>query len=51
MMSNNCAFNVIAILINLFCEDIDMLANFVKMPLGIPLDVLYFPFFSQYITW
>ena len=49
MMSNNCAFYVIAILINLFCEDIDMLANFVKIPLIIPPDLLYVPFFSANI--
>ena len=63
MMINNCAFDVIAILINLvsealgnnignnklFCDDIDMLANFVKIPLSIPPDLLYVPFFSANI--
>ena len=60
MKTNICAFNVIAILINLvsealrnnirtnnklFCDDIDMIANFVKIPLSIPPDLSYVPFF------
>ena len=59
MMTNNCAFNVISILINLVSEalrnkigtnnkllsdDIDMLANSVKISLSIPPNLLYFPF-------
>ena len=55
MMTNNFAFNVFAILINLVSAalqnnigtDIDMLQTFVKIPLRIHPDLLYFPFFQQ----
>ena len=59
MMTYTCALNMIAILINqvlealrnkigtnnkLLSDDIDMLANSVKISLSIPPNLLYFPF-------